>query len=73
MKPNDIVTTESDAGFHEFRECLKFICNECGTKHGKTGKPDLATYHMGECGICGKYRALTEPRDFGHLKQGWSQ
>jgi hypothetical protein len=31
----------------------------------------MATWHEGECGVCGLASMVTEPRDFGHLKDGW--
>lgn len=50
-----------------------WICNDCGRAHGKRpeGNPYGATYHMGKCGICGEDREVTEPRDWGHLREGW--
>jgi hypothetical protein len=48
-----------------------WICNQCGRNHGKRpeGNPYGATYHRGECGICGETTEVTEPRDFGHIKE----
>lgn len=52
---------------HEYPQ---WICDSCGVKHGK--KPcGTATWHMGTCDVCGKYKSVTEPRDFGHLKDSW--
>jgi hypothetical protein len=50
-----------------------WICGSCGRVHGKRpeGNPYGATYHIGKCGICGEECEVTEPRDFGHLKEGW--
>jgi predicted amidophosphoribosyltransferase len=31
----------------------------------------MATWHGGECGVCGLAGMVTEPRDFGHLTDGW--
>lgn len=47
-----------------------WICDGCGKLHGRRpfGNPYGATYHIGECGICGMKCEVTEPRDFGHLK-----
>lgn len=47
-----------------------WICSDCGEKYGRQ-LPKLATWHEGECEICGFTSAVTEPRDFGHLKEGW--
>lgn len=43
-----------------------FVCMNCGTKYGRK-IPDIATWHVGRCDLCGKKAPLTEPRDFGHL------
>lgn len=50
------------------------VCISCGNRHGR-GMPEghLCTMHLGECGICGETRPVTEPRDFGHLKPGWRE
>jgi len=29
--------------------------------------------HEGDCGVCGKFAAVTQPRDFGYLKPEWKQ
>ena len=53
-----------------------WICDECGRLHGKRpeGNPYGATYHIGECGVCGTGGVdVTEPRDFGHLREGWDK
>ena len=47
-----------------------WICVPCGNKHGNRSA-GIATFHYGVCGICGKEAIVTEPRDFGHLKDGW--
>jgi hypothetical protein len=49
-----------------------WICNPCGRKHGNEPVA-LATWHQGTCGICGRLTGVTEPRDFGHLKDGWDK
>ena len=51
----------------------QWICRSCGVKHGKrktTGV--IATWHNGKCDICKSECEVTEPRDFGHLKNNWS-
>ena len=45
----------------------KWICHDCGVEHGRR-VPEIATYHNGKCDLCGEPRAVTEPRDYGHLK-----
>jgi hypothetical protein len=47
-----------------------WICHECGFSYGRL--PDgrlIATYHQDTCGICGKTTSVTEPRDYGHLRE----
>jgi NTP pyrophosphatase (non-canonical NTP hydrolase) len=46
------------------------ICIHCGTKHGKR-ECGVATWYQGQCHICGALTYVTEPRDFGHLKDSW--
>ncbi len=52
-----------------------WICKTCGCLHGNrpAGNPYGATWHIDECGICGETTEVTEPRDFGHLKEGWDK
>ena len=47
-----------------------WICLKCGIKYGRRECGD-ATWHMGSCDVCGEKDEVTEPRDFGHLKDGW--
>jgi rRNA maturation protein Nop10 len=47
-----------------------WVCSPCGQKYGKK-ECGVATWHLDECGICGEREAVAEPRDFGHLKDGW--
>jgi hypothetical protein len=52
-----------------------WICNQCGRLHGKRPEGNsVATYHIGRCGVCGTGGIeVTEPRDFGHLREGWDK
>jgi rRNA maturation protein Nop10 len=54
------------------KEYPSWICYECGEKHGRR-ECGVATWHPDICGICGKEDIVTEPRDFGHLKDGWQK
>lgn len=45
-----------------------WICLACGEKYGREVTDIVATWHLGKCDICGKEDAVTEPRDFGHVK-----
>jgi hypothetical protein len=50
---------------------IEWICHTCGLRFGlRQHGPQISTFHMGRCDICGKYAPLTEPRDFGNLKIG---
>jgi hypothetical protein len=53
----------------------EWICNQCGRLHGKRPEGNsVATYHIGRCGVCGTGGIeVTEPRDFGHLREGWDK
>jgi hypothetical protein len=47
-----------------------WICADCGEQYGN--RPvGIATWHEDTCGICGRVTACTEPRDYGHLRNGW--
>ncbi len=46
----------------------EWICADCGAKHGNRTQ-GVATWHEGTCGICGEKKPVTEPRDYGHLKE----
>ena len=48
----------------------EWVCCDCGKRYGRRS-PTYATWHQGECEICGLTKTVTEPRDFGHLKNGW--
>lgn len=48
------------------------ICADCGDKYGNR-ECGMATWSMGTCDICGRKAPTTEPRDFGHLKDGWQK
>ena len=48
----------------------EWICSECGAKWGMR-PAGRCTIHQDTCGMCGEERMVTEPRDYGHLKEGW--
>ena len=51
-----------------------FICGDCGDKQGRHSPDEGTTWHIGTCDLCGAEKvAVTEPRDFGHLKDGWEK
>lgn len=33
----------------------------------------LCTMHFGTCGICWEERAVTDPREFGYLREDWKE
>ena len=46
-----------------------WVCRPCGWQHGRFPKMDrISAWHEGTCGICGQRGPVTEPRDFGHLR-----
>ena len=49
-----------------------WVCGDCGDKYGRR-ECGIATWHEDECGICGQTALVTEPRDFGHLNDGWQK
>lgn len=51
-----------------------WICDACGQRLGR-GWPNghVATFHFGRCDVCGREDRVTQPRDYGHLKDGWEQ
>ena len=44
-----------------------WACMDCGMTYGKR-QPGIASWHIDTCGVCGKTKIVTEPRDFGYLK-----
>jgi hypothetical protein len=46
-----------------------WICLPCGKAYGRR-EVGLATWHPDVCDVCGQETQVTEPRDFGHLKDG---
>ena len=58
-----------------------WVCDSCGTKYGRWYQCDViapkqhcATYHYGNCDVCkSTHIPVTEPRDYGHLIDGWDQ
>ncbi len=49
-----------------------WVCGPCGLKWGNGWpKGHLGTWHDGKCGVCGKEDSVTEPRDFGYLRDFW--
>jgi len=47
----------------------EWVCIDCGTKASKAMGNlilsfSVSTFHEGVCGVCGKTKAVTEPRDF---------
>lgn len=44
---------------------VAWICGSCvADLGGGTATGHLATFHVGECGVCKRQRAVTEPRDY---------
>jgi methionyl-tRNA synthetase len=47
----------------------QWVCQTCGSyaAQGKH-KNNYSTYHEGTCEVCGHFKSITEPRDFGYPK-----
>jgi hypothetical protein len=55
--------TQSDA------EYPRWICRPCGWQYGRFPRmARISTWHEGICDICGTRGPVSEPRDFGHLR-----
>ena len=46
-----------------------WICRDCGLRYGCAASNAATTWHTETCDICGIKKAVTEPRDFGHLSK----
>ena len=58
------------------KKIINWICRECAFKHcnhKQVKEGHLVTWHAGKCDICEEEKILTEPRDFGHLKENWNE
>lgn len=42
-------------------------CKECGIKHGSGKMKEISTWHFGKCDVCKTNHPVTEPRDFFHF------
>lgn len=50
----------------------QWICVDCGQKHGKrVPQFHIFTAHINKCDVCGYTKIVSEPRDYGHLKDTW--
>jgi rRNA maturation protein Nop10 len=48
------------------------ICADCGKKHGRRPEGNKhATWYPGTCDICGSKTNVTEPRDYGHVRDNY--
>ena len=56
----------------EKKEYPQWVCIFCGDKFGNC-PVGIATWHQDTCDVCGVVTAVTEPRDFGHLREGWDK
>lgn len=56
------------------KEQPAWVCLECGNALGKRQKHEgsvhISSWSDGTCGVCLKYKSVTEPRDFGYLVKG---
>ena len=49
------------------------VCSSCGAKFGNNPRPSFTTWYFGLCDICGCWDSVTQPRDFGHLRENWRE
>lgn len=45
------------------------VCKDCGLAYGKYSVGCSSSW-MGNCHVCGKYKSVTESRDYGYLQDG---
>lgn len=46
------------------------VCNECASKRGaQIPEGHIPTYYTSVCGICGKLKDVTQPRDYGNHRK----
>lgn len=50
----------------------EWVCSSCGSAYGRK-QAGICTIHYGTCGVCGRDEMVTEPRDWGHLRDGWQE
>ena len=63
MKTSTTITKDHQPGW---------VCKDCGNLYRMRKPQDrISTWHMDTCGVCGKEKNCTEPRDFGYLRQDW--
>jgi len=41
-----------------------WVCGSCGLEASGGKSFSVSTFHLGKCGVCGKFTGVTEPRDF---------
>jgi hypothetical protein len=59
-----------DAIFRKANSYPDWICRPCGFAYGRFPSQDrVSTYHQGTCDVCGESAPVTEPRDFGHMRE----
>lgn len=75
VRDYDSYRNNYDSIFKKKKTYPDWICKTCGYLYGKRpdGNPYGATWHADTCGICGNFTETTEPRDFGHLCEGWDK
>ncbi len=45
-----------------------WVCDECGLKASKGNSFEMSCYHVGKCEACGKFKPVTQSRDFFYPK-----
>lgn len=52
----------------------RFVCSYCGETYGRHACAETATWHIGECDVCGDEPIpVTDPRGFGGLNDTWKE
>jgi len=71
-KPRPVDLAKYQANYDAIFGCKypDWICRECGWQYGRFPRMDrISAWHEGTCGICGQRGPVSEPRDFGHLRE----
>jgi hypothetical protein len=79
---NDKKETASFIKNETFSKQPQLVCHSCGEKYGinfqleikeilSQYKNEFSTFNNGFCEVCLKYKAVTDPKDYGYLHSGW--
>jgi len=54
------------------KEQPEWVCQICGTRYGAFKAYD-ARKHQDDCGPCGIFTSVADPKDFGYMLVGWKE